>query len=371
MDIISIVIGIGSYNDLGLIRSLGEVGVKSIYLYSQHLVVPIYKSKYVLDHKMLPTQVSSIKAEICHILDSYSPKKLVVFPASDDAVLVMDQIQASLPKNVITSHAHGIINELMDKSLMDRMAKDAGLLTPMTKLVDMSSYNCPIDFPIIIKPVKSIDGNKSDIRVCFDKDSYNCAIDDYKKKGYKSALIQQYLKNDSSREIGITGVSMPNGEIVIHGYIDKIRNRSNINNFGIYNPNDNPDCLKSIASYIKTTGYVGVFDTDFIEFNGKLYFIECNFRNGAYGYCTTRAGVNMPAMFAGIAYTSRKPRRVVFMEERTDLLNMLHKSISVYQWIKDILRTDVFLWNNLRDPRPMLRIPESIKRLFRIKKSIM
>lgn len=368
MDIVSVVIGIGSYNDLGLIRSLGEVGVKCVYLYAQHLVVPIYRSKYVLEHKLLPTQVSTISAEIDRIINTYKPEKLVVFPASDDAVLVLDQIHDSLPANVVTSHAYGRINELMDKSLMDRMAKDAGLLTPMTALIDMSCSVCPIDLPIIIKPAKSIDGNKSDIRVCLEETSYQSAIDEYRCKGYKCALVQQYLKNDSSREIGITGVSMPNGEIVIHGYIDKIRNRSNINNFGIYNPNDNPDCLEGIASYIKATGYVGVFDTDFIEFDGKLYFIECNFRNGAYGYCTTRAGVNMPAMFAGIEFPHRKFRRVVFMEERTDLLNMLDKSISACQWIKDFLQTDVFLWNNLRDPRPMLRIPESVKRFLKLRR---
>lgn len=44
----AIIIGIGSYNDLGLIRSCGESGIKSIYLnHGSKLVVPIDKSKYV------------------------------------------------------------------------------------------------------------------------------------------------------------------------------------------------------------------------------------------------------------------------------------------------------------------------------------
>lgn len=56
------------------------------------------------------------------------------------------------------------------------------------------------------------------------------------------------------------------------------------------------------------------------------------------------------------------------MEERTDFLNIRAGHISFWKWVKDVMRTDVFLFWNLRDIRPYLRIPYFIKKYFVVKK---
>ena len=47
-ELLPVVIGGGSYNDLGVIRSLGERGLQSVYLTDGEHIIPIKKSKYLL-----------------------------------------------------------------------------------------------------------------------------------------------------------------------------------------------------------------------------------------------------------------------------------------------------------------------------------
>ncbi len=372
----AIIAGIGSYNDLGLIRSCGEAGISSIYLIEgSQLIVPIYRSRYVDSFSFMDFTVESIRKKIWELTpndDIY----YIVFPASDSAVLVFDILASKLelPKNVYVSHANGNMRNIMNKSVMAQMALESNLEIPQTIACKLDSKNIDIQlrFPIIIKPVCSTDGEKSDIAVALTNNEFQNIFQKLKDKGYKEILIQEYIHTQTSREIGITGISYPDGNVEVYGYIDKIRNKNKVNNYGIYHPNINVQCLDSLKSYIRLTGYIGIFDTDFIEDRGKWYFIECNFRNGAYGYCTTKAGFNMPSRFAKriIGNIERlKPlgsmRDITFMEERTDIFNVLDHSISWRKWLKEFYTIDTFLWWSWNDPKPLLRIPYFIKRYFR------
>lgn len=367
MNTITIIIGIGSYNDIGLIRSCGEAKMKSIYLiHRDSIVVPIYKSKYVIEHDFI--DLTNLNDIFKFYELKYPETKFLVLPASDDAVIAVDKLKHRLSDCFITPCAQVDIEHLMDKMEMGMMANDAGLRIPTTDIIEFNQkYEIPKSlFPIILKPIQSTKGEKSDISICYDSDELPKAINSLKSKGYSNILYQQYLHDSDSKEIGITGVSYPDGKVEIYGYIDKIRNRSNINNFGVYYPNKDLDVIPALKKYIQKTGYVGIFDTDFILYRDKLYFIECNFRNGAYGYCLTKGGFNMPQRFASankLIKTSsiKRFKDVIFMEERTDILNVLDRSMGLFKWLNDVIKTDVFLWWNWKDPKPMLRIPHFLR----------
>ncbi len=85
------------------------------------------------------------------------------------------------------------------------------------------------------------------------------------------------------------------------------------------------------------------------------------------GYALTYSGFNMPGCYASNrgSKDSKKLKVVRFMEERTDLLNLLDGTIRPLQWIKDVISTNAFLWWNWRDPLPMIRVPNCIKKHFR------
>lgn len=366
---LAIVAGIGSYNDLGLIRSCGEAGIKSIYVVDrENLPVPIFKSKYVIEHICTKFECENIKRLILSLKEKYQ-KKIVVFPACDTIVEICDAIYQDLPPEVEVSHAKGRIPVLMDKAIMGKMAEKAGLKVPYTTIVTLPLSSDTLDvviFPAILKPVSSTEGGKADMSVVKNKDEMMQQLRTLVDKNYHRILVQQYVHTSATKEVGVTGIAYSDGTIEIRGQIEKIRNRGNVNNFGVYDPSyDIPD-LNNLIAYIRDTGYCGIFDTDFIFDDETYYFLECNFRNGAYGYCTTKSGFNMPAaIIEGRTVNARsRLKKTVFMEERTDLLNVLHHSISLYSWVKDIARTDTFLWFNRRDLGPVLRVPCCVKNLL-------
>ena len=369
----AIVIGIGSYNDLGIIRSFGEAGIKSIYLiHVPQIIIPIYKSRYVEAYKYI--HLEDLLNELTLIEKNNPRSKFILVGASDAAVLQIEEISKSLNDSYIYSRINGSFIYNMRKDIMGMQARESGLTVPWTLNVLFKDNipDIPNDiYPLIIKPSNSVEGNKSDISICENREELLFTIKKLKAKGYKETLIQQYIHNSESKEVGITGVSCPNGDIIIHGIIDKIRNRCNINNFGQYYPNTDVSVIDSLKQYIKKIGYVGIFDTDFIVYNNIYYFIECNFRNGAYGYCVTSGGFNMCAQWAeseGIHCKKNKRKKlrdIKFMEERTDVLNVFDGSMTLCAWLKDLFTTDVFLWWNCRDPRPMLRLPYFIKKHFK------
>lgn len=356
-----IVIGMGSYNDLGLIRSLGEGEFKEIiYLFhGESLIIPINKSKYLSQwYTLKPNQLINYINDLAR---NHTDKKFVVFPASDVAVEILDTQYQTLAENVYFSHAQGKLNTLIDKNIMGAEAQKAGLAIPSTKVLELPVADdiTAFEYPIILKPVSSIEGEKEDITICNSCIELTNTLQLLANKGYKRVLAQKYLHNKSSKEIGITGVALPNGSIIINGYIHKIRNKFNINNYGIYYPNLEDSITRALQRYIKQTGYQGIFDSDFIELDNKLYFIECNFRNGAYGYAVTHAGFNMPKIYADYVTRQKfknnfKVSRCKFMEERTDILNILDRSMNPAKWIYQFLTCNTLLWGNRRDSKPFI-----------------
>lgn len=53
------------------------------------------------------------------------------------------------------------------------------------------------------------------------------------------------------------------------------------------------------------------------------------------------------------------------MEERSDFLNVLDGSISLWHWLRDVFSTNVFLFWNRKDIKPLLRVPYFIKKYFK------
>ena len=209
-------------------------------------------------------------------------------------------------------------------------------------------------------------GEKSYIAICHKADDLSAALEVYIKKSCHKILIQD-LVTDIKLEIGVTGISLPNGEVIIRGIFYKQGIIGGSAVFGKYSIEERPELYGKIKKYIHEVGYVGIFDMDFLEDSqGRYHFIECNYRNGAYGYAVTAAGFNMPYIFFQ-AITSqlwdepKNLRSVVFMEERSYILNL---TMSFWRWLKDVLSTDVFLWFNRKDMKPYIRVPHFIKKHF-------
>lgn len=368
---LAIVIGQGRYNDMGLIRSCGVAGMEVIMIAPDGIIMPIHKSRYVKKWiKSLIGNSDELIRIVNEIIAENPGCQPVIFPASDTAACVIDEAHSHLEHLALIPHASGRMREVMDKAEMVRMAREANLRVPASVSVDLhTTITAPLGFPCIIKPLRSIAGDKGDITVCHTQAQYDSASAKYKDKGFFNAIVQEYISGADQEEIAITGVSLGNGNIITDGIIHKKRIRGNGSTvFANYQPGLPEDLRAQVAHFLKLAGYRGIFDMEFLVNTTGRYFIECNFRNGAYGYAITSAGFNMPDVFlkglTGISLPAITTRRVTFMEERSDFLNVLDHTISLRQWLCDLIKTDTFLWWNLKDPGPLLRIPHFIKRFF-------
>lgn len=365
---IALVIGQGGYNDMGLIRSCGEAGMGVVLISPQDMVIPIQKSRYVI--KWIPCRISNSR-ELCGIIEKvreeYSSTSLFIYPASDLCACLIDESYNNLSQLATIPHANGSLRKLMDKAEMVRIAAESGLNVPASLRIDLRSNPSPkFDLPCIIKPLRSISGEKGDITICRSRDEYQSTLIRYQDKGFFEILLQTLVEGENQEEVAITGVRTTTGRVVAYGIIHKIRVRGNGSTvFAKYRQDVDESLQTSVKKFVELTGYIGIFDIEFLHNKNGYYFIECNFRNGAYGYAVTSAGFNMPAIFAGDIPREFKLCDITFMEERSDILNVFDHTISLRRWVCDLIETDTFLWSNRRDMRPLLRVPSLIKKMFR------
>lgn len=368
--ILAVVLGYGGYNDMGLIRSGGEAGYEVALVSPSDSIMPIHKSRYV---KYWLDSRAHTAAEVLNAINRIHAdnpnRQLVVFPASDMFAVCLDEIREQVAEFAVVPNAKGNLRYLMDKANMVELAGKAGLNVPASHRYDLNVDTPNFNGSCIIKPLRSISGDKGDITICRTPEALSRAIKHYREKESYDVLIQSLIEGPNQSEIAVTGVSLANGEVITRGIIHKIRIRGNGSTvFARYKDDLDRDLECRVKSFIKATGYTGIFDIEFLENDNGRFFIECNFRNGAYGYAVTRAGFNMPGAIcgasAGIPFEESQLREVTFMEERSDILNVYEKRITAWHWLKDVMRTNVFLWSNLRDPKPLLRVPHLIKKLI-------
>lgn len=368
-ELLPVVIGGGSYNDLGVIRSLGERGLQSVYLTDGEHIVPIKKSKYLLS-TFIADLSTDLVSSLKQISEQYN-KELVLFPTSDDAAVGIDENYQTLAAFAVLPNTQGRMAHFMDKAVQASLAHQTGFIIPNSTAYDLESDIVPFDdihLPCIVKPLLSIKGSKAHITVCRTKDELKSCINFYKDNSELSILIQDFIEQKDQKEICITGVCLPNHEVIFGGIIEKYRTIGNgSTTYGKVHVEVGNQIASKVRELLNLIPYTGIFDIEcFISPKNNLTFIECNLRNGAYGYAVSRAGINLPWLFytyyAGIQATTGETRDVVFMEERSDILHVTQKEISLTKWIRDILHTDVFLFSNRKDIGPMIRIPHFIKK---------
>lgn len=367
-DALVIVVGGGAYNDMGLVRSCGEAGM-SVVLICPQPVVSVYKSRYVKEWIRIENRTDEVFLNAIHIaISKYSNKKIFIYPAGDPTALLIDQNWEELSQKAFVPHAGGQMAELMDKLKMIDLAKQSGLNVPSGYRFSTADSNPSFIEPAcIVKPLQSVAGEKSLISFCRSQEELDAAVARFRDDHTDYVLIQQLIEGKNLEEVAVTGLSASGKLVETYGMIHKYRTFGNGSTvFAKYSVECPRELQDLVTRFIKSSGYSGIFDIEFLHNEDGYHFIECNYRNGAYGYAVTSAGFNMPARWAAamldepLSEPHLKDR--IFMEERTDLLNPLRGNIKWGEWLRDLSRTQTFLWWNWRDPRPMIRVPHIKKK---------
>lgn len=360
MDVI--IVGDDHVNTLGTIRAFGENNIKPyLYVISTTKLVAIGKSKYLKKCTICRDEEMAIQ----YILNDFkkkSPKPLLI-ATSDKAVSIIDTNYNILKEQFILSNINDDkknIIKYMNKFEQYLLFKKYNLSVAESQILTYPfEENKQIAFPLIIKPLLSIYGEKKDICIVKNDFEYNQAINFFKDNKYFLLLIQEYLSYDY--ECDITGYSYK-GNSCISGYVKKLRifpvNKGSTT-FGIMNNISNmTEEIKKIKRLFYSLNYTGIFNIEFFIKDNKFIMNEINFRNSAIGYSYLNANPNY------YFYLSCKSKKLInsklsndsyyIINELSDLHNVLEKNITIKEYFKNKKMSKVFLIYSKNDIKPSL-----------------
>lgn len=239
--------------------------------------------------------VNSTKEGIEFILKKFAKSKLdksFILTGDDVTVSMLDAYYDKLKDYFYfyNAGAVGRIGKYMNKNEMIRTASKYGMNIIKTWSVKTGDIPEDIIYPVMTKATNSIGNEWKDIvYICHNDEELNAAFLNIKSD---YILVQQYIEKKD--EISFDAFSVNQGKDIffvieanqIYNLSDKYSPYWKIKN------SDNKEIQKKISKIIEEIGFEGIFEFEFIkDKNGKLWFLEINFRNTALGFATTVAGM--------------------------------------------------------------------------------
>ena len=359
-----IIIGGNHHNTLGVIRAMGYKGVKpTVILISNAKSNNVGKSRYIKELIV----VSNENDALDYLLrNKENNRGAVIIACSDGASSMLDLNRDVLKPHysVPGSSLAGRVTSIMNKQTMSELGKAVGFTVPASWVLDRNALNVDeVTYPCITKPLLSITGQKSDIKICKNESELLFALSGGYGEKYQ---VQQFLDKDF--EYQLIGLSLNSGEVVIiPGCSRCIRPCPGTNTgylhyeslAGVKAP------VEICKKFVREVGYSGLFSIEFLrDKKGRDYFMEMNFRNDGNAICVTASGTNLPYLWylanSGLDYTrelaSSTFRPVYVMPEFADFTNFVaNGKISLWCWLCDLHKTDCFMTYSKRDPMPFLQ----------------
>ena len=374
-----VIIGHGYTSRLGIIRSLAELkcDITVVAMVFNGAFGRLIRgeggkpidccSKYV--DRVLYCNVKDEEGLVKLLLDKCvdPDQKVILIPDSDFSAAVIDKNSNRLKDHFVFPHIKngaGTIRKWMDKTEQKDLARSLGMNVADGCVVSVNNgaYVFPKDvkYPCFTKALATVSGGKQFLKRCDDEKMLQNVLDTVAQKYNTEVLIEDYKEID--KEYAVVGFS--DGEnVVIPGIICFIANSSShygIAREGMIMPIDGFESfIEKLETYVKTVGFIGLFDIDFYESEGKLFFSELNLRFGGSGYAYTKMGVNLPAMminyFNGDSYLDMHRRiegTATYINERMCLDDYVTGYLTLSE-CKRIVRTEGirFIYDE-KDPGP-------------------
>lgn len=272
-----------------LMGSLGSVAVCRNLMSKGVSVIGISKRKYLLKTKMSYSISISDNNEILPILQkitSYLKNKPIIFTDSDEYVDFLLFNIKTLKANYTIPYCSDIerTKTLMNKNQLAKFAKGIGIDIPKTIHIstesDLEKYINEIEFPILVKPLRSVSQIKKKAVLCNDLCEVNNIIREFFKCGV-SVILQEYIPGGVDNQFCITTYRNEAGKIHIGNIVKKIRQYPI--DFGMGSCHLtclNEEVIDLTEKILTCSDYVGV---SMIEFkyspkHNKFYLIEVNCR---------------------------------------------------------------------------------------------
>ncbi|NLT15176.1 MAG: hypothetical protein GXY05_12620 [Clostridiales bacterium] len=362
-----VLVGSPNYNGLGLVRSFGVNGIKpyGIVIGRDSQKNYMEKSRYwaktwhVDDAEdVMPLLRREFSSE------EYRP---VVFTWVDKMVQLFDAEYDTLSERFILpsfDSKQGLINHLLSKKEQTDFAESIGFKMLLTMVLQLpeNKDDKPSGYPVILKPVAGSEGEKRDIKICYDEQEYQKAIDIFVNKSYTRILRQPYLENRI--EFVLLGAICPKEKYKSFTVLKNTRQwpvSFGIGCFSEYVTEPKVlDFADSLFTALIERGYDGPIDIELFQANdGTLYINEFNWRTSGRNFTALDTGVYSIVWWYMLKTGHSLPdgqlvnRRAGYtMKELEDFRHVMSKTLTLRQWLADRKKTTGFaLWDK-RDMRP-------------------
>ena len=357
-----IIFGGDGINALGVVRSLGETGIKSyvIRLDPTKHIPPVDTSKYVIQTWLAqtPQEVLSI------LLSNFSneKEKPILFFTDELHTEIYDKHYDELKDKFISYNAgqSGELIKLLNKAYQCELAHNCGIKVPQYEIVNKGALPTKVPYPIITKTITSNDGRwKQDMIICQTPAELQEA---YKEIVADKLLIEEYI--DSTNEVDLKGFSILGGEQIFFTHLKRWNYKDPSKGHLMYFEHCRDDEFKEkICNLIKRANYSGIFDAEFIQDKkGNLYFLEVNWRTGMYNYNHLHEGINLPYLWAKATldgYIDKNAinvstKKYTTLSELSSFGDTLRHPSRLLKWIKEMRQADVLYYYNKKDIKPCI-----------------
>lgn len=302
------------------------------------------------------------------LLEKYGhcEQKLVLIPESDFSVEAVDSNLDRLKNCFLIPNIdgrQGAVTEWLNKLKQKERAKSIGLNVADYHIIPVRNgvFEIPNDITYPCFP-KSIDGGKTGLGKCSDKTELAKSLRKMAEvRSDRDVLVEEYLEID--KEYALVGFS--DGSRVCIPAILYNETMAKGAHYGIAKagrvlPVKNYQTLvEQFKALISSLCFVGIFDIDFLECQGKYYFDEINLRFGGSGYAVTKAGANLPAMFADFMTTGKcspievpNTTNLTFVNERICIDEWYAGNTSTKKFKQEIESADISFVKDDQDPKP-------------------
>lgn len=264
----------------------------------------VYVGKY---HECIDGEDHNALAGFLKQISDEGRKRLLI-PVDDYTACAIDENLQTLREYYITPDIDdkpGEISRLMDKAEQKKLA--AAFDLPMLKSSLIKSENGEfelpedINYPCFIKPNISMKSTKGKMAKCMDETELINTLSRYGKAGDFEMLVEEFA--DIKAEYAVLGLSVKSC-VLAPGLFRTIEG-GHKERRGVAVTGETLPCshmqsvIDKCVRFIRSLNYTGLFDVDLMETkDGKIYFVEVNFRAGASTHAFTKAGVNIPGIFA-------------------------------------------------------------------------
>lgn len=348
-----ILVALEHYNSLGIIRTLGELGIKPVFVGVDYKVPVTSASKYIGVHHRVKSIAEAYDTVIKNYGDVYSKtgcKPFLLF-SDDDVYSVFDENIEDIQKNFITANAgkNGRVVEFMEKDAIQGLARRYGLPTIDSHVVKPGIVPDGLKYPVITKAISPLAGAwKGDFHICESESQLREAMATINAK---KCMIQPYL--EKKNEIQFEGFSYNHGK----GMFTAIQCAYNYNIKGYYSPYMNvfspkhSDFLIKLNSMLEEIGYEGLWEIEFlVDTEDNYWFLEINFRSSPWHRAATIAGMPLSYLWCKTMLTGEAPKRRKFdpfdaMVEPVDYGKRVEEGrCTLPEWLTDF-RTAKCLYN--------------------------